>query len=332
MKKIGVIGATGMIGHHVSKQIMSDQDARLFVIHRKSSDLSNINDLVYESRIADLNEKESLSYAFQGLDYVLNCGAYYPSIPKSLNEEIRIAKTQAENFIDAVSKSGLQKGLYLGAAIAIPQAENGIGDESLVYKDSPKNKAAYVQVKWIMDKLMREAGAGGVPVVIGIPSMTFGEYDFGPSTGRLIVNAVNQTLPGFVAGNRNVVYAGDVAKGLLKACMNGKSGERYLITGENISMEDLVAAILKVSGKAPMPKEVSLSIAKIISKLKMWRYSFIGGELPLLDETAIAVMSAGQFLNGDKAKDLLDYSPLIGVEEMLSKSIDWFKQHGYIRG
>jgi len=201
--------------------VKSQVDYELFVIHRQSSDLSTIEDLTYTGRIADLNDPESLKKAFEGLDYVMNCGAYYPTIPKPLTAEMKIAEGQAMNFIEAVKDSGITKGLYVGAAIALPKSPDGIGNESLIYESSPPNKVAYVQVKWLMDKLMREAGADGVPVVIGIPAMTFGEYDYGPSTGRLIVNAVNQTLPGYVDGNRNVVYAGDVARGLLMTCLKG---------------------------------------------------------------------------------------------------------------
>ncbi|MDH7444567.1 GDP-mannose 4,6-dehydratase [Aquimarina sp. 2201CG14-23] len=182
-----------------------------------------------------------------------------------------------------------------------------------------------------MDKIAREAGKKGVPIVIGIPSMTFGEYDYGPSTGRLITHTVNQTLPGYVNGNRNVIYAGDAARGLLLACLHGKIGERYLITGNNISMEDLVKKIIQIAELEKMPKKVPLTVAKLLSKIKMRKYKIFGGELPLLNDTAIAVMSAGQFLDGEKAKKELGYEPKYSVDEMVKRTIDWFKLQNYIR-
>ncbi len=330
MNKIGVIGATGMLGHHTAELVQSDPNNELVIIHRQSSDLSSLSDLQYQNRVADLNDPVSLIRSFEGLDYVLNCGAYYPTTPKSLKEEIDIAKNQMNNFINAIQESGIKKGLYLGGSIAIPKSENGIANEELTYTKSPSNKSAYVQVKWIMDKMAREAGNNGIPIVIGIPSMTFGEYDYGPSTGRLIVHTLNQTLPGFVNGNRNVIYAGDAARGLLAACIHGNIGKRYLITGENISMYDLVKKIITLGGIDKMPKQVPLGIAKLVSKIKMTKYRYLGGELPLLDDTAIAVMSAGQFLNGEKAKSELGYEPKVTLEEGLKRTITWFEQNGYI--
>ena len=330
MQKIGVIGATGMLGHHVAKLVQSDPDHELFVIHRKNSNLSTISDLTFQARIADLNDKDSLITAFEGLDYVLNCGAYYPTVPRPLKEELNIAKKQINNFVAAIKESSVKKALYLGGAIAIPKSKTGIANEDEIYTQSPKNKSAYVQVKWIMDKIAREAGTNGIPIVIGIPSMTFGEYDYGPSTGRIITNTVNQTLPGYVQGDRNVVYAGDAARGLLMACFKGKIGHRYLITGENVSMKTLIETIIRLENIDQIPKSVSLGLAKLISKIKITKYKLFGGELPLLDETAIAVMSAGQFLNGDKAKQELGYTPQTTLEQAIRRTIEWFISQNYI--
>ncbi|WP_299257464.1 NAD-dependent epimerase/dehydratase family protein [uncultured Aquimarina sp.] len=331
MSKIGVIGATGMLGHHVAKAILSNSENQLIVLHRETSNLSAIRDLTFESRITDLNDGDSLKKSFQGLDYVLNCGAYYPTDPKPLKKEIKIAEHQMNNFVNAINESGVKKGLYLGGAIAIPKSSNGIGSEDLFYDKRPVNKSAYVQVKYVMDKIAREAAVSGTPIVIGIPSMTFGEFDYGPSTGRLITNTVNQTLPGYVDGNRNVVYAGDAARGLLLACLNGRIGERYLVTGENISMESLVNKIVQTAKLPKMPKKVSIRLAKMVSKIKMAQYKMFGGELPLLNDTAIAVMSAGQFLSGEKAKRDIGYEPEVSIDETIQKSIDWFKKESYIK-
>ncbi|WP_299213595.1 NAD-dependent epimerase/dehydratase family protein [uncultured Aquimarina sp.] len=331
MNKIGVIGATGMIGHHVAKAVLDNPENELVVLHRKTSNLSTIQDLKFESSITDLNDSDSLTKACAGLDYVLNCGAYYPTNPKPLKKEIKIAEHQMNNFVNAINESSVKKGLYLGGAIAIPKSKSGIGSEEIIYKNSPENKSAYVQVKWVMDKIAREAAKSETPIVIGIPTMTFGEFDYGPSTGRLITNIVNQTLPGYVDGNRNVVYAGDAARGLLLACLNGRIGERYLITGENISMENLVKKIVQTAKLPQMPKKVSIRLAKIVSKIKMAKYKMFGGELPLLNDTAIAVMSAGQFLNGEKAKRDLGYEPIVSIDESIQKTIDWFKKESYIK-
>jgi dihydroflavonol-4-reductase len=325
----GIIGATGMLGHHTALAALK-AGHQLFVIHRKGSDLSKISDLNFESRIGDLNDPATLREAMQGLDMVINCGAYYPTAPRPLTEDLRVAETQMRNFIEAVRQSGIKKALYVGGSIAIPRSPTGTGDEDAVYETDPENKNNYVQVKWLMDKMAREAGRTGVPIVIGVPTMTFGEYDSGPSTGTIIVQVANGTMKGFVNGPRNMVYAGDAGRGLLLACEKGNIGERYLITGENAHIGDLVQTIAEVA-KVPVPKrELSLGTAKTLSRIMGLRYRLFGGKPPLLNSTTIAIMASGQFFDGAKAK-ALGYAPTVSIRQAVERAVKWFEENAYIK-
>ena len=328
--KLGIIGGTGMLGHHIAIAAIFKQ-YEIVIIHREDSDLSRISDLTHASRVADLNDRGSLINAFKGLDYVVNAAAYYPTIPKPLSAEIKTARLQMQFFLDAVKEANVKRALYVGGAIAIPKSLSGTADESQVYEKAPENTAPYVQVKWLMDEMARNASKAGLPIVIGIPSMTFGEYDYGPTTGRLIVELANDTLPAYVKGVRNVVFAGDAGRGLLLALEKGRFGERYLITGENTNTDDLVGLICKKAGVKKLEKTLSINIAKIISKAQEIRYTLFRGAPPTLSSTAIAVLSSGQHLNGIKAKDELGYTPELSADDAVHRALNWFKKVGYIK-
>lgn len=327
--KLGIIGGTGMLGHHIAIAATFKQ-YEIVIIHREGSDLSKVSDLTFESRVADLNDRGSLINAFKGLDFVVNAAAYYPTLPKPLAEEIKIARLQMQFFIDAVKEGHIKRALYVGGAIAIPKSKSGIADESGLYIQSPENTAPYVQVKWMMDEMARTAAAAGLPIVTGIPSMTFGEYDYGPTTGRLIVELANQTLPAYVKGDRNIVFAGDAGKGLLLALEKGRFGERYLITGENTNTDDLVALICKKAGVKTLEKTLSIKLAKLISKVQEIKYTLFRGTPPTLSSTAIAVLANGQHLDGSKAKDELGYMPELSADDAVHRAFNWFKKEKYI--
>jgi nucleoside-diphosphate-sugar epimerase len=81
-----------------------------------------------------------------------------------------------------------KKIVYVGAAISLPRNTNGEpADGYEGYKSRPKDQNPYLQVKWEQDVLALAKAREGIPVVIGIPSMTFGEYDPGNGTGRFIL-------------------------------------------------------------------------------------------------------------------------------------------------
>jgi nucleoside-diphosphate-sugar epimerase len=328
--KIGIIGGTGMLGHHIAiaAQLRSHE---IVIIHRASSDLSKIADLKYESRIADLNDRGALIRAAEGLDVLINAAAYYPTLPKPLAQEIKTARNQMQHFLDAVKEAKIKKGMYVGGAIAIPKNKTGLGHEALFYDEIPHGTPAYTQVKWLMDKMAREAANEGLPISIGIPSMTFGEYDYGPTTGRLIVDLANKTLPAYLKGQRNIVYAGDAGRGLLAVAEKGRPGERYLITGYNTSTTDVVNLICKIADVPKLTKTLPLKLAKLISKFQEIKYTLVRGDEPTLSSTAIAVLTSGQHLDGKKAKDELNYSPEIDIKSAIEKAYKWFKLVNYIK-
>ncbi len=329
--KIGILGATGMIGHHTANAVL-ENGHDLVVIHRKTSNLKSISELTFTSAIGDLSDKVSLAKAFTGLDAVINCAAYYPTKPLPWQSEVKTAVLQMDNFFDACTQADIKKIVYLGTAIALPKHPEGLpGNEELVYTERPADKTPYVQVKWEMDRLAKEKAKAGLPVVIGIPSMCFGEFDYGPSTGQLIVGIANDKLPMYIKGNRNVVYSGDAGRGLVLACDRGKPGERYLFTGTNISMDDLVKLIAKLAHVSPPEKVIPLPFAKAVSKFQEIKYQVFDGELPKLSSSAIAIMSSGQFLDGSKAVKELGYKSSVDLNETIVRTIDWFRSHGYIK-
>lgn len=328
--RIGILGATGMLGHHAALAAQAGGHD-VVVLHRANSRLDYLRGLHYQGRIADLDDAKSLQQALRGLDGVINAAAYYPTTPRPWREEVSRALTQMEAFYRACGEAQVGRIVYVGGSIALPRrADGGPGDEQLDYPGPPEDRNPYLQVKWSLDRQARDVAAQGLPVSIGIPSMSFGEHDHGPSTGRFIVEIANRTMAAFVPGQRNAVYAGDAGRGLLQVLERGKPGERYLLTGGNVSMTDLVQLIADLAG-VPPPRSVPLKVARAAAQLQELRYHLLGGDPPKLSATVIAVMALGQFLDGRKATREIGYRPQLSVPEAIQRALAWFRQEGMIR-
>jgi len=144
------------------------------------------------------------------------------------------------------------------------------------------------------------------------------------------VEIANRTLPGYVKGNRNVIYAGDAGRGLVRVCEQGRPGERYLLTGENISMSELVTKIAQIAG-APVPRAIPVAVARAASALQTARYQWLKGPVPRVDATAIAVMSAGQYVNGAKARSELGFTATETLDDAIKRALVWFRSNGYVK-
>lgn len=326
--RIAIIGATGMLGHHAARAALA-RGHELTVIHRASSKLEGLKDLRFTSAIADLSDRASLSAALKGVDAVINAAAYYPTVPRPWREEVQTATAQMDNFYQACAGLPLKKIVYLGGAIALRKNPSGEpGDETCSYPGEPDNKNPYVQVKWAMDAQALAQAKAGLPVAVGIPTMTFGEYDVGPSTGRFIVELAKGTLPGYVQGRRNVIYAGDAGLGLVRVVEDGRVGERYLLTGYNTDMTELLGIMGRLSSK-PVPQSNPLWLVRAVGAVQALRYRHLKGPVPVVSDTAVAVMSAGQHLSGAKAEKELGFKASVGVEDAITRALLWFRANGY---
>ena len=161
-----------------------------------------------------------------------------------------------------------------------------------------------------------------------VPGMCLGEFDVGPSTGRIVTAIAHGWMTHYVPGRRNVVDAADAGRGLLLALEKGRAGERYLLTGRNIEMAELTERIANLLGVQP-PQPMPLALAKGMAVLGRLRFR-LSGELPKLNDTAIAVMAGGQFLDGSKARHELGFVAETPLEVTLERTIAWFRGNGYL--
>lgn len=326
--KIAVLGATGLLGHHTARAVKA-AGHQLVLIHRPSSRIERLAYLEAESRPVELLDHAGLTRALGGLDGVIFCAAGYPKRPRRWQEEVSSALDQTNHFYAACLAAHVPRILYVGAAIALPRHPEGLpGHEGLFYEAMPRWKNAYLLSKWALDEQAREQARSGLPVVIGIPGMCLGEFDAVPSTGRLVTAIAGGWMTHYVPGQRNLLDAADAGRGLLLALEKGRVGERYLLTGHNIEMAELTERIAGLLGMPP-PQPIPLAMAKGMAALGRLRYR-LSGEMPKLDDTAIAVMAGGQFLDGSKARRELGFVVETPLEVTLARTIGWFRANGYL--
>lgn len=324
--QIAVLGATGMLGRHAAQAVL-DAGHQLTVVYRHPNSLSRLTGLRFDARRADLNDRAALATAFEGLDGLIHAAAYYPTEPRPWRDDVAEATRLNENVFHAAAAARLQRVVYLGGAIALPRRSDGkLADGTEHYPERPANPNPYLQSKWAMDQQALEWARTGLPVVIGIPSMTFGEHDPGATTGRIVAGIASGQLRKYVRGQRNVVYAGDAGRGLVRALEAGVAGQRYLLTGANTDMDELVGIIARQAG-VKQPRPVPLAMARVVGGLQTARWRWLRGPLPEISDTALAVMAAGQHLDGSRSK-AIGYEPSVDLEETVARSLRWFKSQG----
>ena len=96
-----------------------------------------------------------------------------------------------------------------------------------------------------------------------------------------------------------------------------------------LKMEQLMGKIAK-SCNAPVPKVIPLAVIKLVSGLQVLRYKILGGAEPNVTETAVAVMSGRQFVDGSKALSELGFKAAVSTDEAIARILAWFRSKGMV--
>jgi dihydroflavonol-4-reductase len=179
-----------------------------------------------------------------------------------------------------------------------------------------------------MDAIAMSHASKGLPISVAIPGMSIGEYDYGPTAGKLVLGIADGSLTRYVNAKRNIMYAGDAARGFILCLEKGKPGERYILAGENLTMEALTALIAERAGvKKPAP--VPGWLARAFAGLQSARYR-LGGPAPSITPAAIKVLAGGNYYDGSKAHRELGFTPETSVSEAIDRTIRWFRETGHL--
>jgi len=159
------------------------------------------------------------------------------------------------------------------------------------------------------------------------PTGVIGPYDYRISeTGQLIINFMNRDLKAYIDGAYDFVDVRDVAAGYILACERGRSGESYILSGEQITVRDLLLFLEQITGvKAPSFK-VPVWLARIVGKVAPIYYRLTQTK-PLFTTYSIEVLASNSLISSEKARRELGYSTR-SIRESVVDAVSWFRETG----
>ena len=248
-----VTGATGFVGSHVAR-VLAEQGADLRLLVRSSSDLRNIQDLKAERVTGDLRDPASLKKAVAGCDVVFHVAADYRLWVRDPDEMYRSNVEGTRAILEAARENGVRRVVYTSSVATMGFTSNGhLADET-----SPVSLAnmigPYKRSKFMAEEVAIEAGRSGMDVVVVNPTTPVGERDIKPTpTGRIVVDFLKKKFPAYVDTGLNLVDVTECARGHVAALEKGRSGERYILGGENLTLKQILDKLAAITG-LPSPR------------------------------------------------------------------------------
>jgi len=323
-----VTGATGFVGSHVA-HVLAEQGADLRLLLRASSNPANIEDLNAERVIGDLRDPASIEKAMTGCDVVFHVAADYRLWVRDPQEMYRANVEGTRAILDAARKQGVRRVVYTSSVATMGFTGNGhpADENSPVSLDNMIGP--YKRSKFMAERVAVEAGRSGLDVVVVNPSTPVGEQDIKPTpTGRIIVDFLKKKFPAYVDTGLNLVDVTECAHAHIAALEKGRSGERYILGGENLTLKQILDKLAAISGlpspRVRVPYVMALATG-VVDEMVTGR---ILGREPRATIDAVRMGRKKMFVSSSKAERELGWraGP---VDDALRRAVDWFRQHGY---
>lgn len=324
MKPALVTGATGFIGWHVARKLLA-RGCRVRALARPASE---VRELDVEVVRGDLRDKESLERAVAGCGLVFHVAADYRLWAKNPGELYRSNVTGTQNLMEAARQAGVERVVYTSTVgcIGIPQDQPGTEEVEVQLEDM---SGAYKRSKFLAEQVALDFARSGFPVVIVNPTAPVGDHDFKPTpTGKIVLDYLKGDMPAFIDTGLNLVDVDDTAEGHVLAGERGRSGERYILGCENLTLQQILARLASLNGTKAPRWRIPYAVA-YMAGLASTGWANLTGHEPRAPLDAVKMARKKMFVSTEKAKRDLGFQPG-PVDGALQRAIDWFRTNGYV--
>ena len=323
-----VTGATGFLGSHVAR-VLAEQGADLRLLVRASSNTKNIDDLKADGVIGDLRDPASIEKGIAGCDAIFHVAADYRLWVRDPDEMYRSNVEGTHAILSAARKNNVRRVVYTSSVATMGFTSNGQPAD----EDSPVSLenmiGPYKRSKFMAEQVAIEAARAGQDVVIVNPTTPVGERDIKPTpTGRIVVDFLKRKFPAYVDTGLNLVDATECARGHVIALEKGKSGERYILGGENLTLKQILDKLGEITG-LPSPKvRVPYVMALATGVVDEMITGRIRGKEPRATIDAVRMGRKKMFVSSLKAERELAWK-CVAVDDALRRAVEWFQMNGY---
>ena len=321
-----VTGSTGFIGAQLCKALLN-QGEKVRAFHRANSPQTLLNDLDVDHVIGDLTQPETLYRAMKEVDVVFHTAAQLGSHGDS-KKMASVTVDGTKHLLQAALDNGVKRVVHTSsvAALGVP-VEPGNGSMSLMDEQHSWNYPPewwhYGYTKYLAELEVQKSVSAGLDAVIVNPAVVIGAGDINRISGDVIIHVARRHIPISVSGGLNVVHIDDVVHGHMAALQHGRRGERYILGGENITINDFIKQIAKITGV----QEPLFSLPGGLMRSLVVPISIVNRMIPL-PISGDTFHRAGYFFyyNTEKAKSMLGLYEKRPISEAILDAYTWYKQ------
>ena len=317
-----ITGGAGHIGNTLARALLKEKK-KVKILALPNEDVSSLDDLDVEIVRGDITDREFMKKFIQKGDIVFHLAGIIDIANMPYEKIKKVNYDGTVNVTDACIENKAKKLVYTSTVHIIDPNSGHVLTEPTAFEHD-KLVGNYAKTKALASKYITEKSkAGLLDASIVYPSAVVGPYDFRLSeTGQVVLDYVNGKLNAYVKGGYNFVDVRDVAQGLIGASEKGRAGEGYILSGNYITVKEMMTILNKKTGRKRVPVKIALWFLKLVAPIANLYYK-VRGKKPVLSNESLYTINTNANFSHQKATDEFGYNPR-PVEQTLIDTVDWF--------
>lgn len=284
-KRVFITGASGKIGRKLVAELLNRNYGVVALVRDKNKlPLRHPSLKIIE---ADILQQKKYFREIRKCDYVYHLAVYQNISDQNKNNFVRVNVEGTKLILEAIVKSKVKRLIYLSTVMVFKST-----GKREVNENSPKrtfgNGNHYVETKLSALKII-EKFKTKVPVIVLYPTIVIDLDEIvskadRPTSGwqgtlwKLIGGGVPGGLMCMVGDkNRimNYISMENLLVAMISAMNRGKTGDDYILGGENIIVENYLRESLRIRGRIFFPFRIPVFLLKMIALIKIPQFKVI---------------------------------------------------------
>jgi NAD+-dependent farnesol dehydrogenase len=324
-----VTGGTGFLGKNLVRELVR-RGERVRMLARDPARARDVAGPAVDVVAGDLVDTAAVRRGLEGCDRAFHAASLVKEWVRDPSIFDRVNVEAFGRLLDAARDAGVKRVVYTSSFMAIGRTDrtaSGIADETLEHEPDHFHNA-YERTKAEALRVAARAAAAGLPVVVVIPGVIYGpgELTEGNIVVRILRDHLRGKLPGIPGdGSRmwSYVYVDDVVRGHLLAMEKGRAGERYVLGGENVTMNRFFETFAEVAGRKPLRRHLPFALMKTVATVEEGR-AWLGLGYPTLTRGFVEIQKHHWAYDSSKAVRELGYS-IMPLREGLRRTYEWMQ-------
>jgi len=325
-----VTGGTGLLGSHLLFEL-ARQGRTVRAIKRKSSDTDMVQKVFsYYSEDpdallknidwfeADLMDFGAIGDALEGIKEVYHVGAIVSFYPRDHQAMLKVNIEGTANLVNLSMDKGVEKFCYVSSVASLGRGFDGNPTSEEDYFVASRKNSIYSISKYGAEREVWRGMEEGLNAVIVNPSFILGPGFWNDNSG--LFRLVWEGLKYYTDGINGYVDVRDIVRAMIQLMDRNIFNERFILSADNISYEQLFGMMAKYLGKPAPTMLIPNFVTSLVWKIEAVR-TFFTRSIPTLTKEMANTMKQKYFYTHEKLHKTLGFE-FIPLEQSIRETCE----------